>query len=72
MEARLSDKLFRVIREKELSLYVGLKKTQIAELIKQGQFPKPIKLSDNGRAVAWIEGELVAWQAQRIQKRPAA
>jgi prophage regulatory protein len=53
-------------------LYVGLRRTQIAELIKCGQFPKPIPLSDTGRAVAWLEADLVAWQASRLAKRDAA
>jgi prophage regulatory protein len=64
--------LNRLIRAADLPLYVGLKKTQIAALIKAGTFPKPVPLSDTGRAVAWLEADLVAWQASRIAKRDAA
>jgi prophage regulatory protein len=64
-------RLQRFIRLQELPAYVGLKRTQIAELIKAGEFPKPIPISDSGRAVAWLESEVLAWQAKRIAKRHA-
>jgi predicted DNA-binding transcriptional regulator AlpA len=64
-------RLHRVIRLRDLSDYVGLKRTQIDSLILQGEFPKPIKLNDGGRAKAWLEHELIAWQQGRIAKRDA-
>lgn len=62
-------RLNRMYRLKELPQFVGLRRTQIAELIKAGQFPKPIPLSDTGRAVAWLESDLIAWQHARIADR---
>jgi prophage regulatory protein len=35
-------------------------------LIAADQFPKPVKLSEGGRAVAWIESEIDAWIESRI------
>lgn len=35
--------LLRVIRLSELPIYVGLKRSQIDELIRSGEFPPPIK-----------------------------
>jgi len=64
--------LERLVRRNELHLYAGLRRTQVSELIKAGEFPKPIPLSDNGRSVAWLASEVAAWQAQRIAKRQAA
>jgi prophage regulatory protein len=61
-------KLERLIRPGELSAYAGLKRTQIADLVKSGEFPKPIKLSDGGRAVAWRESDVIAWQKARSAK----
>jgi prophage regulatory protein len=61
--------LQRMIRLRELSQFVGLRRTQIGELIKVGEFPKPVPLSDGGRAVAWLESDLVAWQNARIAAR---
>ena len=62
---------FRIIRRHDLPKYVGLQRTQITELIKAGQFPKPISLSDHGRSVGWVEDEVIAWQRQRLAKRDA-
>jgi prophage regulatory protein len=63
--------LNRVYRLAELPKFVGLRRTQIAEMIKAGAFPKPIPLSDGGRAVAWLEADLIAWQHGRIAARNA-
>lgn len=65
------EQLQRVYRLRELPQFVGLRRTQIAELIKGGKFPKPIPLSDGGRAVAWLERDLIAWQTGRIAARNA-
>ncbi|MBR1238430.1 AlpA family transcriptional regulator [Bradyrhizobium sp. AUGA SZCCT0182] len=64
-----NSRLNRMFRLRELPEFVGLRRTQIGELIKTGEFPKPIPLSDTGRAVAWLEGDLIAWQNGRIAAR---
>jgi prophage regulatory protein len=61
--------LQRFIRKADLPDYVGLKRTQIYELMKAGDFPRPIQLTDSGVSVAWLESEVLAWQAERIAKR---
>jgi prophage regulatory protein len=61
--------LTRIIRKNELLKYVGLRKSQLAELITAGQFPKPVALSDTGRAIGWLESEIIAWQQERIAAR---
>jgi prophage regulatory protein len=61
-------RLQRVVRKFALPAFVGLKRTQIDELIKNDRsFPKPIKLSQ--RAIAWLEDELIDWQQARIAAR---
>lgn len=60
-------RLQRIIRAKDLPRYVGLRNSQIAVLIAEGRFPRPIKLSD--RAVGWLELELAEWQEQRRRER---
>ena len=65
-------RLQRLYRRKELTPFVGLGRTQIDELIKAGEFPRPVRLSDTGRAVAWLEADLIAWQARRLAKRENA
>jgi prophage regulatory protein len=66
-----TQRLSRMFRLADLPQFVGLRRTQIGELIKAGEFPKPIPLSDGGRAVAWLEADLIAWQNARIAARNA-
>jgi predicted DNA-binding transcriptional regulator AlpA len=68
----MEQKLNRFIRLNELPNFVGLKKTQIGELIKAGEFPRSIPLSDTGRAVAWLEADIIAWQSRRLAKCQSA
>jgi predicted DNA-binding transcriptional regulator AlpA len=46
---------------------VGLKVSQIYEMMSRGEFPEPVPLSR--RAVAWIEAEIDQWIAERIASR---
>ena len=62
----IADKIFR---KAELPSVVGLKRTQIEAMIARGEFPKPIRLSDGGRAVGWLSSEIVAWQQSRKAQR---
>jgi prophage regulatory protein len=64
-------RLNRIYRLADLPQIVGLKRTQIAEKVKAGEFPRPIPLSDSGRAVAWLESDLEAWLNSRIAVRNA-
>ncbi len=59
--------LHRIIRQSELPQVCGLKRTQIQQLIKEGDFPAPVRLS--ARRKGWLEAELIAWQQQRIARR---
>lgn len=43
---------------------VGLKRSTIYKKIQDGEFPKPIKISE--RAVAWLESDLQEWLSCRI------
>ncbi len=49
----------RLLRLREVMHVVGLKKSTIYDMIKQGTFPKPIKISS--RAVAWLEDTIMTW-----------
>jgi prophage regulatory protein len=66
-----TNQLNRMYRLRDLPQFVGLRRTQIGELIKAGAFPRPIPLSDSGRAVAWLETDIIAWQNARIAARNA-
>lgn len=49
----------RFLKLEEVSRRVGLGKSMIYELIKQGRFPAPYKISPF--ASRWSEQEIVAW-----------
>ena len=56
----------RVLRLDEVVARVGLSKSTLWRYIKDGYFPKPIKLGP--RATGWIEQEIEDW----ISSRPRA
>lgn len=55
----------RLIRLGEVRLRVGLGTTTIYRYLARGEFPRPIAIG--GGRVAWIEGEIDAWIAERIE-----
>jgi prophage regulatory protein len=46
---------------------VPYSRANIYRLIHLGQFPRQIPLG--GRAIGWLESEIEAWIAQRVQNR---
>ena len=71
----------RFIRKPEVKLRTGLKNTALWKAMKDGKFPKSVRLSTptkapnafgKGRycgAVAWVESEVDQWIASRMDKR---
>lgn len=55
----------RMLRLAQVKDITGLGKTKIYELQEQGAFPMRVKIT--ARSVAWIEDEVQAWLATRIQ-----
>ena len=53
-----------LIRLSEVIKRVGLCKAWIYKLIKQGKFPRPIKIGV--RSIAFVESEVDDWIKQRI------
>ena len=45
----------------------GFSTSTLYDEISKGKFPKPVPIGE--RAVAWIEDEVIAWQAAKIAKR---
>ena len=66
----MSEQVTKFLRLSVVEDVTGLKKSAIYDKIKDGLFPKPVPLGDAPNSpVGWIEGEIAAWQASRIQKR---
>lgn len=59
----------RIIRLPEVKTRTGQSRSTLYQQIKEGKFPSPIKLTTH--AVGWIESEVDAWIAARIEKSRA-
>ncbi|NUU44556.1 helix-turn-helix transcriptional regulator [Tardiphaga robiniae] len=62
------DTLLRLAAVKEAT---GLGRSTIYDLMGETppQFPRPIKLTQRGKAVAWLASEIAQWQRDRIAQR---
>lgn len=60
-ERLVNPKLLRLPSVKEI---VALSRTNIYHRISLGDFPKPIPLG--GRAVAWLESDVLAWVQAKV------
>lgn len=59
----------KIIRLKEVMAATGFCRAALYQKMKDGEFPRPIPISD--RARGWLECEVVEWQKARIAKRSA-
>ena len=59
----------RLIRRKEVQTKTGLGASSIYAMMKNGEFPQCLNLSE--RRVAWIESEIDQWIANRIAQHKA-
>ena len=56
-----SGDIVRTLRMSELPEKVGYKTSTIYGLVAQGKFPKPFKLTPDGRAAGWLESTIDDW-----------
>ncbi|MDA3500720.1 AlpA family transcriptional regulator [Acinetobacter sp. AOR34_HL] len=59
----------RLIRRKEVQTKTGLGASSIYVMMKSGEFPQCLNLSE--RRVAWIESDINQWIANRIAEHKA-
>jgi prophage regulatory protein len=64
-----ADQTTVILRLPELRKRIGLGRSSIYALVKQGSFPRPIPLS--ARAVGWSAAEVEAWLQSRAAERKA-
>ncbi len=69
-----STRPIRLVRRPELKTVYGISwgNTRLWQLCKEGRFPKPIKLMEGGRAIAWVASEVEEWIAARVNARDEA
>lgn len=56
-----------LLKRPEVRQRTTLSDSTLYRLMEQGDFPRPVRVNPNGRAVAWIESEVHAWIEQRIE-----
>ncbi|WP_152048274.1 helix-turn-helix transcriptional regulator [Aureimonas psammosilenae] len=56
-----------ILRRPDVEKATGLRRSAIYDLIGEGKFPKPIRLSR--QSVGWLETEIADWQRARIAER---
>jgi prophage regulatory protein len=55
-----------LIRLSDVLNRTGLSRSAVYDLAQRGEFPQQIKLSDHGRASAWVAAEIDSWIDARI------
>jgi prophage regulatory protein len=60
----------QILRRREVEKLVGLARSTIYSLVKRGQFPRPIRLTDY--AVGWRATDVEDWIASRPMREDAA
>lgn len=58
-----------VLRWPDAMNWAGVGQTRLREMIAEGTFPQPFKISDNGRNVVFLKEEVQAWLAARVATR---
>lgn len=54
----------RLLKRTEVSKVTSLGKTSLYELMKAGEFPKPINIG--ARRVAWLQSDVENWITERL------
>jgi prophage regulatory protein len=67
MSAQIQFNGEQLLRRKVVLEKTGLKASNLFTLIRQGDFPKPVKLSP--ATSAWVNSEVEAWIRRRIAQR---
>jgi prophage regulatory protein len=62
----------RFLRREAVEQLTGLRRSTIYDLMRRGEFPRPVMLTNGKRAVAWLESEISNFQKTRIEKRDQA
>jgi prophage regulatory protein len=57
----------KLLKMPEVRTITGLSKSHLYALAQNGEFPKPVKLSE--RSSAWVESEVDSWIEERIAQR---
>lgn len=70
MEKAANDNKPRLMNPKEAAEATSLSRTLLTLMAAEGQFPKPVQLTE--RRIAFVRAEVEAWLDQRIAARQVA
>jgi predicted DNA-binding transcriptional regulator AlpA len=59
----------KVYREHQLAALDGMAHSRRDEMIRKGQYPRPAKVFEGGRANIWFDHEISAFQRWRLARR---
>ena len=57
----------RIVRPSEARNRLGVSRAKLADMVAQGQFPKPFTIVPGGRAVGWLEADVDKWILERVR-----
>ena len=58
------------ISRAEVERRVGLRKTALYRMLREGRFPRPVRLGS--KTVRWVSAEVDAWMRDRLVERDRA
>lgn len=58
-----------LLRINDLKRALGLSRSSIYRLMKEGLLPQPVPLIPGGKSVAWVASEIQEWIKERIAER---
>jgi len=61
--------LHKILKLPAVKAATGKSRSEIYEDMSLGLFPQRVPLSEGGRAVGWLESEIIEWQRRRIAER---
>ena len=59
--------MHELLRRTDVERITGLSRSALYQKVKDGEFPRQVKISDN--AVGWVAAEVNAWVEARIAAR---
>ncbi len=59
--------MINFLRREDVERITGLARSTIYVEMQKSGFPKPVRIT--GRAVGWVESEILAWQKAKIAER---
>ena len=67
MEQSVNSGSVRIARPDEVRTRIGVSRAKFADMVANGQFPKPFTIIPGGRAVGWLVEDVDAWIMQRAK-----